>query len=52
MATTHSNLNNLTRAFPIEVDQSRWIKEVKRALGREFVRTGLFPPWRYFCVRE
>jgi hypothetical protein len=26
--------------------------EVKRALGREFARTGLFPPWRYFRVRE
>jgi hypothetical protein len=29
-----------------------WLNEVKRALGREFARTGLFPPWRYFRVRE
>jgi len=29
-----------------------WLGEVKRALGREFARTGLFPPWRYFRVRE
>jgi hypothetical protein len=28
-----------------------WLGEVKRAVGREFARTGLFPPWRYFRVR-
>jgi len=25
-----------------------WVAEVKRAAGREFSRTGLFPPSRYF----
>ncbi|HKS82731.1 MAG TPA: hypothetical protein VJR23_14605 [Candidatus Acidoferrales bacterium] len=25
-----------------------WYREVKRTLGAEFSRTGLFPPWRYF----
>jgi len=25
-----------------------WLSEVKRALGREYARTGLFPPSRYF----
>jgi hypothetical protein len=25
-----------------------WYAEVKRAVGSEFSRTGLFPPWRYF----
>jgi hypothetical protein len=25
-----------------------WLQEVKRAAGREFSRTGLFPPSRYF----
>ena len=25
-------------------------REVKRALGAEFSRTGLYPPSRYFCV--
>ena len=25
-----------------------WLGEVKRALGREYARTGLFPPSRYF----
>lgn len=25
-----------------------WLSEVKRTLGREFSRTGLFPPSRYF----
>ncbi|MGH9714099.1 MAG: hypothetical protein ACRD5M_12450 [Candidatus Acidiferrales bacterium] len=25
-----------------------WSREVKRAVGREFSRTGLFPPSRYF----
>jgi hypothetical protein len=29
-----------------------WLGEVKRAVGREFACTGLFPPWRYFRVRE
>jgi len=29
-----------------------WLGEVKRCLGREFARTGLFPPSRYFRVRE
>src|SRR6202034_3003293 len=27
-----------------------WYREVKRALGAEFSRTGLYPPSRYFCV--
>jgi hypothetical protein len=25
-----------------------WYREVKRALGAEFQRTGLYPPWQYF----
>jgi hypothetical protein len=25
-----------------------WYAEVKRAVGSEFSRTGLFPPWQYF----
>jgi hypothetical protein len=25
-----------------------WYQQVKRALGAEFSRTGLYPPWRYF----
>jgi hypothetical protein len=28
-----------------------WRKEVRRALGAEFSRTALFPPWRYFQPR-
>ncbi len=28
-----------------------WYKEVKRAVGAEFSRTGLFPPGRYFRSR-
>ncbi|HUA01257.1 MAG TPA: hypothetical protein VMB02_13070 [Candidatus Aquilonibacter sp.] len=28
-----------------------WFREVKRALGTEFSRTGLFPPARYFRSR-
>ncbi|HEX4002283.1 MAG TPA: hypothetical protein VHX36_06515 [Candidatus Acidoferrales bacterium] len=28
-----------------------WLGEVKRAVGREFSRTGLFPPGRYFDCR-
>jgi len=28
-----------------------WYREVKRALGAEFSRTGLFPPSRYFLAR-
>ncbi|HKV03484.1 MAG TPA: hypothetical protein VJO53_00095 [Candidatus Acidoferrales bacterium] len=28
-----------------------WYRELKRAIGAEFLRTGLFPPSRYFCVR-
>jgi hypothetical protein len=28
-----------------------WYKEVKRSLGTEFSRTGLFPPSRYFLAR-
>src|SRR5208282_411997 len=28
-----------------------WYKEVKRAVGAEFSRTGLFPPVRYFRTR-
>jgi hypothetical protein len=28
-----------------------WYREVKRAVGAEFSRTGLFPPARYFQVR-
>jgi hypothetical protein len=28
-----------------------WFGEVKRAVGREFSRTGLFPPGRYFQSR-
>lgn len=29
-----------------------WVDEVKKACGREFARTGLFPPGNYFRVRE
>ena len=29
-----------------------WLGEVKKACGREFDRTGLFPPGNYFRVRE
>src|ERR1700721_697132 len=29
-----------------------WLGEGKGALGREFARTGFFPPGRYFRVRE
>lgn len=29
-----------------------WFREVKRTLGTEFVRTGLFPPSRYFQARN
>ncbi|MDE3109202.1 MAG: hypothetical protein KGL02_04605 [Acidobacteriota bacterium] len=29
-----------------------WYREVKRALGAEFSRTGLFPPSRYFAARN
>ena len=29
-----------------------WVSEVKKACGREFARTGLFPPGNYFRVRE
>jgi hypothetical protein len=25
-----------------------WYREIKRALGAEFQRTGLYPPWQYF----
>lgn len=25
-----------------------WYQEVKKTLGAEFSRTGLYPPWRYF----
>ena len=25
-----------------------WYREVRRALGTEFQRTGLYPPWQYF----
>ena len=28
-----------------------WLQEVKRAVGSEFSRSGLFPPWRYFGSR-
>jgi hypothetical protein len=28
-----------------------WYQEVRRTLGAEFSRTGLFPPWRYFQSR-
>jgi hypothetical protein len=28
-----------------------WYREVKRAIGSEFSRTGLYPPSRYFNVR-
>jgi hypothetical protein len=28
-----------------------WFREVKRTVGREFSRTGLFPPGRYFQSR-
>ena len=28
-----------------------WYKEVKRTIGREFSRAGLYPPWRYFNAR-
>jgi len=28
-----------------------WYKEVKRSLGTEFSRTGLFPPTQYFLAR-
>jgi hypothetical protein len=27
-----------------------WYREVKRALGAEFLRTGLFPPGQYFSI--
>jgi len=29
-----------------------WVGEVKKTLGREFDRAGLFPPGSYFRVRE
>jgi len=29
-----------------------WVSEVKKACGREFARTGLFPPGDYFRKRE
>jgi hypothetical protein len=29
-----------------------WMAEVKRALGREYARTGLFPPSVYFLRRQ
>jgi len=29
-----------------------WMAEVKRAVGREMSRTGLFPPSRYFRSGE
>ena len=29
-----------------------WFQEVKRTLGAEYSRTGLFPPSRYFLVRD
>jgi len=29
-----------------------WMSEVKRALGREYARTGLFPPSVYFLQRR
>ena len=29
-----------------------WYAEVKRAAGREFERSELFPPWRYFLRRN
>lgn len=29
-----------------------WFAEVKRAVGREFSRTGLFPPSRYFQLHR
>lgn len=29
-----------------------WMTEVKRALGREYARTGLFPPSLYFVQRR
>lgn len=29
-----------------------WMEEVKKACGREFERTGLFPPGEYFRMRE
>jgi hypothetical protein len=25
-----------------------WAAQIKRTVGREFERAGLFPPWRYF----
>lgn len=25
-----------------------WMSQIKKAVGSEFSRTGLFPPWRYF----
>jgi hypothetical protein len=25
-----------------------WMAQIKKAVGSEFSRTGLFPPWRYF----
>jgi hypothetical protein len=28
-----------------------WYRETKRSLGKEFARSGLYPPWRYFNVR-
>jgi hypothetical protein len=29
-----------------------WYREVKRALGREFSRTGIYPPARYFVSSQ
>jgi hypothetical protein len=29
-----------------------WVSQIKRDVGREFVRAGLFPPWRYFNVHS
>ncbi len=28
-----------------------WYREIKGSIGREFSRSGLYPPWRYFNVR-
>jgi hypothetical protein len=29
-----------------------WAAQIKRAVGREFERAGLFPPWRYFNLHS
>jgi len=35
-----------------EVTFDYWYAEVKRAVGREFARKQLYPPWRYFLRRN